>query len=132
VILADSSAWVEYLRDTGSAVSERMRALVVPVGRLAVTEPVVMEILAGARNDAEWSTLRRLLYRCELVPLAGLEDFEAAARVYRVCRGAGQSVRRLPDCLIAAVAIRAGLDVLHRDRDFEAIARHTDLRVVAA
>lgn len=129
MILADSSAWVEYLRGTGSPVCRRMRALVVPVG-LAVTEMVVMEILAGARDDLEWSTLRRLLYRCELVPIDGLDDFEAAAAIYRACRGGGESVRRLTDCLIAAVAIRARLEVLHRDRDFDVIARYTDLRVV--
>jgi predicted nucleic acid-binding protein len=36
----------------------------------------------------------------------------------------------LTDCLIAAVAIRNGVSVLHRDRDFEVIARHTDLKVL--
>ncbi|MGZ5294241.1 MAG: PIN domain-containing protein [Actinomycetota bacterium] len=33
------------------------------------------------------------------------------------------------DCLIAAVAIREGATVLHADRDFDVIARHTDLRI---
>jgi predicted nucleic acid-binding protein len=31
--------------------------------------------------------------------------------------------------VIAAVAIRAGATVLHTDRDFDAIARHTELRL---
>ena len=34
------------------------------------------------------------------------------------------------DCLIAAVAIRERAHVLHRDRDFDVIARHTDLRLL--
>lgn len=129
MILADSSAWVDYLRATGSPVDARLRTVLVPAGQLATTEPVVMEVLAGARDDAEWSRLRRLLYRCELIPAGGLDDFEAAAGIFRTCRRRGESVRRLVDCLIAAVAIRAGLEVLHRDRDFDTIARHTDLRV---
>lgn len=130
MILADSSAWVEYLRQTTSGIDQRMTSLV-PAGQLAITDPIVMEILAGARDDLEWSALRRLLYRCELMPVIGLEDFEAAAGLYRACRGAGQPVRRLCDCLIAAVAIRTDLEVLHRDRDFDVIARHTALRVVS-
>lgn len=59
-----------------------------------------------------------------------MDDFEAAAGIFRTCRRRGKSVRRLVDCLIAAVAIRAGLEILHRDRDFDVIARHTGLRVV--
>ncbi len=58
----------------------------------------------------------------------GLVDFESAADLYRTCRGRGATVRRLIDCLIAAVAIREKATVLHNDRDFEVLARHTRLR----
>jgi predicted nucleic acid-binding protein len=34
----------------------------------------------------------------------------------------------LNDCLIAAVALRTGHAVLHADRDFDALGRHTGLR----
>ncbi len=36
------------------------------------------------------------------------------------------------DCLIAAVAIRNGASVLHRDADFDVLARHTPLRIEPA
>jgi len=48
VILADTSAWVEFDRATGSAVDRRMAELIASDGPLAVTEPVLMEVLAGA------------------------------------------------------------------------------------
>lgn len=92
--------------------------------------PCIWPCAGSTCNDSEWSMLQALLYRCELVPVDGLDDFEAAAGIYRTCRTGGQSVGRLADCLIAAVAIRTGLEVLHRDRDFDAIARNTALRVV--
>jgi predicted nucleic acid-binding protein len=38
-------------------------------------------------------------------------------------------VRSLMDCLIAAVAIREEVELLHNDADFEAIARQTTLRI---
>ena len=129
MILADTSAWVEYLRATGSPAHLRMRWLVGEAGELAVTDVVVMEVLAGARNDERAAQLRRLLDRFEFVAVEGLTDFEAAAELYRRCRQGGETVRKLTDCLVAAVALRAGATVLHQDRDFEVIARHAPLEV---
>lgn len=59
----------------------------------------------------------------------GLVDYEEAADLYRACRGRGATVRKLIDCLIAAIAIREGATVLHNDRDFEVLAKHTRLRI---
>ena len=56
--------------------------------------------------------------------------YDDAASLFRRCRSEGETVRRLIDCLIAAVAIRADVPVLHRDRDFDVLARHTELQIV--
>ena len=66
MILADTSAWIEYDRATGSAVDLRLRDLIAADGPIAVTEPVIMEVLAGARSDAREADLRRLLLRFHL------------------------------------------------------------------
>jgi predicted nucleic acid-binding protein len=58
-------------------------------------------------------------------------DFDAAAALYRTCRQQGHTVRKLIDCLIAAVAVRGNLPVLHRDADFDILAQHTTLQVDA-
>jgi predicted nucleic acid-binding protein len=58
-------------------------------------------------------------------------DAEEAARIYRGCRGSGETVRSLSDCLVAAIAIRNDVPVLHRDRDYDVIARYFPLGVVA-
>jgi predicted nucleic acid-binding protein len=128
VILADTSAWVEFLRATGSEANLRLRALL-EGDQLATTDVVLMELLAGARDDGHRDRLRALLGRCEFVPVTGPRDYEDAADVYRACRQAGHSVRALTDCLIASVAMRAGLAVLHTDRDFDAIACHAPLEI---
>jgi predicted nucleic acid-binding protein len=128
VILADTSAWVEFLRATGSQANVRLRALI-ERDQLATTDVVLMEVLAGARDDGHRDRLRALLARCEFVPIAGPRDYEDAADIHRTCRRAGDTVRALTDCLIASVAMRAGLSVLHTDRDFDSIARHTPLEI---
>ena len=126
MILIDTSAWIEFLRDTGSAVCDHVDRRL--AGEIAVCDPVRMEVLAGARNDEHLRDLRGLLARATTIATEPT-DYEDAATLYRTCRHGGETVRKLIDCLIAAVAIKAGLAVLHADTDFDVLARHTQLRV---
>jgi predicted nucleic acid-binding protein len=130
VILADTSALVEYLRATGSLAHRRLRELIEGDAALATTEVVHLELLAGAADPDDVTRLRRFLGRFELLPIQGLADYEAAAGLSRRCRVGGEPVRKLEDCLIAAVALRHDATLLHRDHDFEVIARHAPLRVL--
>lgn len=87
-----------------------------------------MEVLAGARGDAHLQDLRRLLARATVLDTMPI-DYEQAASIYRVCRRGGETVRKLVDCLIAAIAIREGVVLLESDSDFKAIARHSALQL---
>ena len=123
MILADTSAWVEYDRATGSHVDQRLEELICGDGPLVVTEPVVMEVLAGARSDDRETDLRRLLLRFALIRFDAVVDFDAAARIYRRCRRAGITPRGMVDCMIAAVAHRHGATLLTADADLSRVAR---------
>jgi predicted nucleic acid-binding protein len=129
VILADSSAWIEFDRATGSPVDRRVTALVGGDGKLVVTEPVVMEVLAGARDDIREAELRRLLGRFELLRFDPVIDFDAAARIYRRCRRAGVTPRGMVDCMIASVAVRYEAILLARDVDLVRVAEVVGLSV---
>lgn len=126
MILVDTSAWVEFLRDTSSPVCEEVDRLL--SSELAVCDPIRMEVLAGGRDDTHLRSLRRLLARTTVLPTEPV-DYETAAALYRTCRRGGTTVRKLIDCLIGAVALRHGTPVLHHDGDFDALARHTPLQV---
>ena len=126
MILVDTSAWIEFLRNTGSRACERVDELL--VGPIAICAPIQMEILAGARDERHLQDLRRLLARAQTLSTSPT-DYEDAAAIYRTCRRSGETVRKLIDCLIAAHAIREQIPILHSDSDFEAIARHTQLQV---
>lgn len=121
MILADTSAWVEFDRATESSVDHRLTALI-QAGDVAVTEPVLMEVLAGARDANSAVRLRRLLTSFTWIPAEAQTDFEAAAKVYRDCRAAGITPRGLLDCMIAAIAIRSGIPLLATDADYAAMA----------
>lgn len=122
MILVDTSAWVEYDRATGSAVDERLSTLIATDGQIAVTEPVVMEVLAGARTDERESDLRGLLLRCELLRFDSAADFDGSVRIYRRCRAAGVTPRGMVDCMIAAVAWRHGAALLAQDSDIAKVS----------
>lgn len=126
MILVDTSAWIEFLRDTGSEVCIAVDQLL--DADLAICDAVSMEVLAGARNERHLIQLRGLLARSTMLPTSPV-DYDDAASMYRACRANGETVRKLIDCLIGAVAVRAGAEVLHADVDFAALARHTDLRI---
>jgi predicted nucleic acid-binding protein len=88
-----------------------------------------MEVLAGARNPRHLAELDRMLKACTLLAVRDISDFEDGAALFRACRSQGKTIRKLSDCLIAAVAIRNQVPVLHCDRDFDAIAQYTRLQV---
>jgi len=131
VILVDSSAWVEFLRETGSPTNRKLTSMLEEERQLAWTDAVMLEILAGARDDLDRDRLRRLLYSQSLLPLEGPADYESAAELYRRCRRGGETPRGLADCLIAVVAIRNDAELLCDDADFLAIVRHAPLRLTA-
>lgn len=128
MILIDTSAWVEFLRGTDSPVCDAVDRLL--DDDLATCDAISMELLAGARDEQQLHQLRGLLARTTMLPTAPA-DYELAAALYRACRSRGDTVRKLIDCLIGAIAVRADVEILHNDADFEVLARHTDVRTHA-
>ena len=127
MILADSSAWIEYDRATGSPPHLRLKALIETGGPVAVTEPVIMEVLAGAREEKQEADLRRLLERFELLSFDGVTDFDGAVRIYRRCRAVGVTPRGMLDCMIAAVAWRRNATLLSHDADMDRVAQVVEI-----
>lgn len=125
MILGDSSVWVDHLRGRRNRGATRLYELL-GSDELVTTDVVVMEVLAGARDEHDRGRLERLLATFGRIPVEA-DDYESAAAIYRACRRRGYSPRSMLDCLIAAVAIRVDAAVLHHDRDFDAIAQHVPL-----
>lgn len=124
MLLVDSSIWIEIARGGGGSLRSGLAAAGEP---LAVTEPIVGEVLAGARDpDAVESRLAAMNLRS----VDPGRDYRDAAMLYRSCRRRGTTIRSLTDCLIAAVALRYGDRVAHRDIDFERICEVTPLRTL--
>ena len=128
MLLADTSAWIEFLRATGSAQARRLRRAIAGQ-EVVVIDPILLEVMAGARGDSV-PALQRLMIAQHVEEFTPRLDWLDAARIYRRIRRQGETVRSQVDALIAAVAIRLDVPVLHRDRDYDTIARHVSLRIV--
>ena len=129
MILVDTSAWVEFDRGTGSNVDQRLADLIAEDAPLAVTEPVIMEVVAGARTDEREADLRRLLDRFHLLGFDPVIDFDAAARIYRSCRRVGVTPRGMIDCMIASIARRHDATLLAFDVDLVRVANIVGIEI---
>ena len=129
MILVDSSAWISYLRDDGSPVVDVLGELLSRGTEVSITEPVMMELLAGAHRPQEAARVEALVNGLPLTPIESATDFVNAARLYRASAANGHPTRSMTDCVIAAVAIRRDVTLLQQDRDFAHLAAISPLRL---
>jgi predicted nucleic acid-binding protein len=115
VILVDTSAWAEFDRASGSAVDHRLAGLIDDRAPIAVTEPVVMEVLRRARDAEARASLRRLLLSFGFVALDPVADFDGAVLLHHRCLEAGVTPRSAIDCLTLTVAWRSEATLLAHD-----------------
>lgn len=115
--LVDTSAWIEFLRATGSPADRSLAAALDTGHALWTTGVVLQELLQGARSPAQADDLRVLLGGCTPVEPMFPDTYEHAASLYARCQRAGRTVRGTIDCLVGAIALEHGLAVLGTDRD---------------
>nr|WP_281497488.1 PIN domain-containing protein [Ornithinimicrobium sp. F0845] len=119
------------MRPGRSAAGDHLESLIRGREHLVVPETVMLELLSGTTDEAVAARRRRMLESFDVVPLTPGVDSLTAARLQRQCRRSGDTVRNLGDCLIAAVALRLGIPVLHRDRDFETLSTHCGVPTIS-
>lgn len=125
MVLVDTSVWIETFRKSKPLDLEAF----VDFDAVVTCLPIVQEVLQGFRDEAAYRKAHTAMFSLPIVESPLTEDvFEDAVGIYRSARRAGITIRSSTDCLIAACAMRHDLEVLHRDRDFPAIARITALR----
>lgn len=125
VVLVDTSVWIELFRKGSRLKLES----VADFDEVVTCLPVIQEVLQGFDDERAFLLAREAMHALPVVesPITrGVVD--QAVHLYRSARRAGLTVRSGVDCLIAACALRHDLDVVHRDRDFDALARISPLR----
>lgn len=123
MLLVDSSVWIDWLRGSDT---DAVRFVQARESReeLALTQMIYLEVLQGVSSQRQFVATQKVLSaQSVLLPLDGMETFEAAAQLYRRARTQGLTIRKSTDCLIAAMALEHGALLVHNDRDFLALAQ---------
>ena len=119
--LIDSSVWIDWFRDADTKATAELSELARYPLSIATTQPVLMELQAGART-VELVKINRVVGSFTVLDVDPSIDFIRAAEIFRAVRRAGHTPRALLDCLIVAVALRRDVVLVHKDIDFDRIA----------
>lgn len=126
MFLVDSSVWVEVFRKRRPLDIEAA----LDFDEIVTCLPVVQEVLQGFDDPTAFNLARESMLSLPMVesPLTQ-EVFDEAVTLYRSARRLGKTVRSGVDCVIAACGARNALTIVHRDRDFDALAKVAPLEV---
>jgi|LSQX01.3.fsa_nt_gb predicted nucleic acid-binding protein len=132
MVLVDTSVLIAFLKGQSSvkvSIFNEILSRDIPFGISAIT---YQEVLQGARDEAEFQTLKEYLSTQKIYFLEeSTSIYEEASMLYFKLRRKGITPRSTLDLLIAATAITNNLALLHDDQDFDTMAAHIpELRIL--
>ena len=131
MILADTSAWIDYFRGVSAPYTDLLD-LELARNRIVTGDLIIAKFLQGFRDEREYLEAKRIMDSLEYRDLVGREIAVAASQNYRVLRKAGITVRKTIDVLIATFCIKNDLELIHNDKDFDAMEEKLGLKVKKA
>jgi predicted nucleic acid-binding protein len=129
MVLVDTSVWIDYFNGVDTRPTELLDKLL-GSGRLLTGDLVLAELLQGFGRDTDYRRARGLLLELPCADLVGLEIALTAADHYRRLRQRGITIRKTIDMLIGTYCLANDHELLHSDRDFDALEKHLGLRVL--
>ena len=127
-MLFDSSIWIDYFHGAQTFQTRALDKVFELVVKGYTCPPVFQEVLQGIKNDGNYIAVKESLVRFNFLQLDSYFVAEEAAKMYRMLRKKGVTIRKPNDCIIAFYAIHFDLLLVHNDSDFEKIAKHTSLK----
>lgn len=121
--IVDTSVWIDFFEGGTHWTKDRLKQKIENREILIYTDMILLEILLGIRAKKDRKELERRFGSLLLVPQKR-STILLAAEIHQDLKRKGITIRSIIDCLIAATAIETGANVLHKDRDFDFIAKH--------
>lgn len=127
MILVDTSVWIDYFAGGSTPKTEQLKKAIINSEDLCICGVVMTEILQGIRKETDFNKVQKILD--ELIYLPEQKSTHVlAAKIYRMLRKKGKTIRKPIDCIIAATCIEHSAFILHNDRDFSYISKHFSLQ----
>lgn len=128
-LLFDTSIWIDYFNGKINSSTDLLAKYLLDGASLVICPVIVMEVIEGIRNDAVYEQTMDAMMALPKLEIDPYDAALGAAELYRNLRKKGVTIRKSNDCIIAYYAIYFNIPILHNDRDFDAIARHTKLKI---
>jgi predicted nucleic acid-binding protein len=128
MVLVDTSVWIDFFADRSEPHVVALQKSIESEEDLCLCGIILAEVLQGIRSDEDYIKTRNYLDDLIFLPMRQT-TFIRAAEVYRSLRKQGVTIRKPVDCMIASVAIEHDIPLLHNDRDFDYVAKCSNLRV---
>lgn len=128
MIVVDSSVWIASFRGLRLPCVDALSAIQ-DLDAVLVGDLVLLELLQGARSDADAKRIRHGLTQFRVVEMLNAELAVSAAENYRKMRSRGITVRKTPDLIVATYCMERDHHLLHHDRDFAPFAEHLGLKL---
>ena len=129
MVIVDTSAWIEYFRDSSMDVAEKVD-LCLDRDLVGIGDLVYCEVMQGIRSPRERQEVSSLLLSLPQFEMVGFGIAEKAAANYRLLRSRGVTVRKTIDVLIGTFCAEHGLQLVHCDADFDLMASHIGLDIL--
>jgi hypothetical protein len=128
MVLVDTTVWIDFFSDRNEPHVVMLQELIEKGEDLSLCGVILAEVLQGVRSDTDFIKTKEYLGYLIFLPMQQA-TFIRSAEIYRSLRKQGITIRKPVDCMIASVAIEYDVHLLHNDRDFDHIAKHSKLRI---
>lgn len=128
MILVDSSIWIDQLASRETLQTQAFEQLLFAKQQIGVGDLIMMEVLQGTRDDRAFRVAHAHLTGFPRVQISDFRVAEEAARIFRLLRARGITIRKTIDVLIATRCLVDDHELLYRDRDFDPFVEHFGLR----
>jgi predicted nucleic acid-binding protein len=128
MIVADTSAWIDYLRGLDAPHTNILDDDLIH-NRIITGDLIIAEFLQGFRDDEDFTKAKKIMDSLEYHDFVGKDNAVRAAMNFRTLRKNGVTVRKTIDVLIATFCIENGHQLIHNDRDFDPMEKHLGLMV---
>ena len=128
MIVADTSAWIDYFRGV-SAPHTDILDLELSRSQIVTGDLIIAEFLQGFREERDFQEAKRIMESLEYRDFVGKDIAISAAQNYRILRKSGITIRKTIDVIIATFCIENDFELIHNDRDFEAMEERLGLKI---
>ena len=129
MILVDTSVWIDFFSAKSHPHVEKLAQVLRDEEDVCICGIILAEVLQGIRSDRGYRKTRDYFEVLIYLPMTR-DTYVRSAELYRSLRKSGVTIRKPLDCMIASVAIEHEVALLHNDRDFDRIAKHSRLAIV--